>query len=60
MSHMTMTFLPGSTEVDNAYSKTQPEKILDFSEDVSEGDKRRPSWAAWRNSRNHQEIVKYP
>ena len=49
MSHMTMTLLPGSTEVDNAYSKTQPEKILDFSEDVSEGDKRRPSWAAWRN-----------
>lgn len=26
--------------VDNAYSKTQPNKILDFSEDVSEGDKR--------------------
>ena len=28
-------------QVDNAYSKTQPNKILDFSEDVSEGDKRR-------------------
>eukprot|EP00435_Cladocopium_sp_Y103_P072877 s32_g41.t1 len=30
--------------VDNAYSKTQPNKILDFSEDVSEGDKRPLRW----------------
>lgn len=27
--------------VDTAYSKTQPKKILDFSEDVSEGDMRK-------------------
>ena len=30
----------GILQVDGAYSKTQPNKILDYSEDLSEGDKR--------------------
>ncbi|CAK9052244.1 Gastrulation defective protein 1-like, partial [Durusdinium trenchii] len=39
------------SKVDTAYSKTQPTKILDFSEDISEGDKRcqRPGGRAHRD-----------